>query len=126
MITFEQWETLHGDDAMIYAAESGKDRELCFNRERYLEDCYERHLHYLALNDLKDKVRGKFLEMSSEVAGLVIKLDQSGSGIVQLHAEAIQNGQDYKVANLIIKALLEEFSNRYGSDNKHKNLMRLI
>lgn len=118
MITFEQWEAQHGDDAMIYAAESGMDREVGFDSLAYIEGCYERHIRYVALQDLKDKVRGKILEIASEVAGHVQRLDMAGSGIVEEHLKALEEGQDYRVANLVLLAILYPYDNQIHVTSK--------
>lgn len=130
MITFEQWEAQYGDDAMIYAAESGMDREASFSRLAYLEGCYERHIRYVALQDLKDKVRGKVLEMASEVAGHIQKLDRAGAGIIDEHIKALEEGQDYRMANLVLLAILDHYDNQIHVTSKTAqevvNLIRLL
>ncbi|MGZ8172970.1 MAG: hypothetical protein ACXWT0_03810 [Methylobacter sp.] len=43
-LSFEEWERLNCDELTIAAAESGQDRELDFDREKYVDGCYEQYL----------------------------------------------------------------------------------
>lgn len=43
-LTFEDWNEIHGEEALIAFAESGADRELDFDEERALEALYEVHV----------------------------------------------------------------------------------
>jgi len=43
-LTFEKWLELYEDEILIELAESGADRELCFNLEDELETRYFKYL----------------------------------------------------------------------------------
>lgn len=46
VMSFEEWYENNEDEVSIYLAESGADREMCFDSEKEFDDLYEIYLDW--------------------------------------------------------------------------------